>query len=140
MEDTIYKTPESELEVKGSHDGVELWNPDAAGAWSILFTPVFGSILVRKNWQALGDSKKAKTGSIWLLVSVFILIASIFIPISGFVFLIIWYFAYQKPQTSFVKSQVGTYTKKGWLKPLGIAVACVVVFYILVVLVLLIGA
>ena len=33
-----------------------LWNPGAAMAWSLLFSPIFGAFVHMKNWQALGPS------------------------------------------------------------------------------------
>ena len=30
-----------------------LWNPTAAGSWSILFSPIFGAYLHMLNWRAL---------------------------------------------------------------------------------------
>jgi heme/copper-type cytochrome/quinol oxidase subunit 2 len=109
-----------------------LWNPDAAGAWSLLFTPVFGSILVRKNWKAIGDEDKVRQGAIWLGASIVMLLATIFIGILGFFYIIVWYFAWQRPQAQFIRERWGKdYPRKGWIVPLlaalGIYIAVVVV-------------
>ena len=42
----------------------KLWNPEAAGGWSLIFNPVFGSILVLMNWQALGEREKIRSAQI----------------------------------------------------------------------------
>ncbi|HEX3059027.1 MAG TPA: hypothetical protein VHP62_06660 [Usitatibacter sp.] len=109
-----------------------LWNPDAAGAWSLLFTPVFGSVLVRKNWKAIGDEDKARQGTIWLGVSIVMLLATLFTGILGFLYIIVWYFAWQRPQAQFIRERWGkNYPRKGWsvalLAALGIYIAVVVV-------------
>jgi len=109
-----------------------LWNPDAAGAWSLLFTPVFGSVLVRKNWKAIGDEDKARQGTIWLGVSIVMLLATLFTGILGFLYIIVWYFAWQRPQAQFIRERWGKdYPRKGWIVPLlaalGIYIAVVVV-------------
>ena len=115
-----------------AEDAPMLWNPDAAGAWSLLFTPVFGSILVRKNWKAIGDEDKARQGAIWLGASIVMLLATIFIGILGFFYIIVWYFAWQRPQAQFIRERWGKdYPRKGWIVPLlaalGIYIAVVVV-------------
>jgi len=109
-----------------------LWNPDAAGAWSLLFTPVFGSILVRKNWKAIGDEDRARQETIWLGVSIVMLLATLFTGILGFLYIIVWYFAWQRPQAQFIRERWGkNYPRKGWsvalLAALGIYIAVVVV-------------
>jgi hypothetical protein len=115
-----------------AEDAPLLWNPDAAGAWSLLFTPVFGSILVRKNWKAIGDEDKAHQGTIWLGVSIVMLLATLFTGILGFLYIIVWYFAWQRPQAQFIRERWGKdYPRKGWsvalLAALGIYIAVVVV-------------
>ena len=115
-----------------AEDAPMLWNPDAAGAWSLLFTPVFGSILVRKNWKAIGDEDKVRQGAIWLGASIVMLLATIFIGILGFFYIIVWYFAWQRPQAQFIRERWGKdYPRKGWIVPLlaalGIYIAVVVV-------------
>jgi len=115
-----------------AEDAPLLWNPDAAGAWSLLFTPVFGSILVRKNWKAIGDEDRAHQGTIWLGVSIVMLLATLFTGILGFLYIIVWYFAWQRPQAQFIRERWGKdYPRKGWsvalLAALGIYIAVVVV-------------
>ena len=115
-----------------AEDAPALWNPDAAGAWSLLFTPVFGSILVRKNWKAIGDDDKARQATIWLGASIVMLLATLFTGILGFLYIIVWYFAWQRPQAQYVRERWGKdYPRKGWGVPLlvalGVYIAMVVV-------------
>jgi len=115
-----------------AEDAPVLWNPDAAGAWSLMFTPVFGSVLVRRNWKAIGDEDKARQGTIWLGASIVMLLATIFTGILGFLYIIVWYFAWQRPQAQFIRERWGKdYPRKGWGVPLllalGVYIAVVVV-------------
>jgi hypothetical protein len=42
-----------------------LWNPQAAGFWSVVFTWAFGAFLLAKNWKALGNEARAKRCMFW---------------------------------------------------------------------------
>ena len=106
----------------------KLWNPEAAGGWSLIFNPVFGSILVLMNWQALGEKEKIRSAQIWLVVSIVVmLLVLFFVPgdfrgVVMFVYLLIWYFAAAKPQARYFKERWGTaYPRRSWLWPLLIA-------------------
>ena len=105
----------------------QLWNPDAAGAWSLLLTPIFGSVLVRKNWKAIGDASKVRTGTAWIVVSVVCLFLAAVFGLAGFLYIIVWYFAWQRPQTQYIKERWGKdYPRKGWAIPLLIGFAAYV--------------
>jgi len=135
-----YATPHSDTVPSTASPAPNLWNPDAAGAWSLWFTPVFGSILLLKNWQAIGRDDKVKAARNWLIASIVILIVSIVMDVLAirvmdvltfdagtiiFIYLIIWYFAWQRPQTKYVKEQWGKdYPRKSWKKPILIELGC----------------
>jgi hypothetical protein len=54
----------------------------------------------------------------------------------GFIYLIVWYFAWQKPQARFVTERWGSgYPRKSWGKPLLIGFGCWLGFLFLVFLV-----
>lgn len=132
-----YAPPEANVEdvalVRPKVEAPALWNPNAAANWSLLFTPAFGAWLHMKNWQALGNEKKAKSAHVWVCVSVLFLvlmsIADVAAVSSGdasparifaFPLLIGWYFASGRGQAKFVKKHYGdNYPRKGWLKPFG---------------------
>ncbi len=59
---------ENEFVTQNSVAALALWNPDAIASWSLLFTPVFGSYFVMKNWQSIGDTEKARTAQNWLFI------------------------------------------------------------------------
>jgi len=123
LENNIYRAPESSLESENEDIcNNELWNPDVAGAWSLLFTPIFGSILVYKNWMAMGEEERAKKLKIWIYISVPMALLSVVFGLFGFVYICVWYFSSQKKQTKYLKEKYsGIYPKKGWLKPICIA-------------------
>lgn len=113
---------------------IELWNPNAAANWSLLFTPIFGSYLQMKNWNELGITKEAEKAKYWLLATVFFIFlinfgatwsdadpeqfANRFRGL-GLLYIIVWYFAYARKQPKYVKEKLNDqYQKKSWLIPL----------------------
>jgi hypothetical protein len=124
-----------------------LWNPNAAASWSLIFTPAFGAYLHMLNWRALGDSQRAAASKIWVYVSLgmlvlFMVLAGV-LPESkgvdgitravGFALLLSWYFQSAKVQVKLVKEEFGKdYPRKGWGKPIGIALLCTLGFIVLV--------
>jgi len=50
--------------------GAAVWNPNAAAAWSLLFTPIFGSCLHYLNWKSLGEEERAGLARIWFIFSI----------------------------------------------------------------------
>lgn len=117
-----YDAPRSNV-VTEPTQGVEapsLWNPNAAGLWSILLTPTFGSYLIWKNWAEIGDAEKERSAKKWLIVSAAMILPSIMSAFFiGLAYLIVWHFAFQKKQAQYVQSFWGeNYIRKGWAKPL----------------------
>ena len=113
-----------------------LWNPTAAGAWSLLFSPIFGAFLHMQNWKALGRPEKATASKKWMFGSIAFFVANIFsspfLRESGImgnagslgilVLLIVWYYAIGKSQQTYVAARFGkTYPRRGWVIPLVVA-------------------
>ena len=92
-----------------------LWNPNAAGLWSILLTPTFGSYLLRKNWVEIGDAEKARSAKMWLIASAAMIPPTTMTALLGLVYLIAWHLVFQKKQARYVQSHWGgiTYAKGG---------------------------
>jgi len=120
-----------------------LWNPNAVGIWSLVFTPVFMSILVFLNWKALGEPKKASTALLFLFMAIALLFVIPFIPSSFqvspeyivLVFLVSWYGSVCYPQVQYVKIKFGNqYSRRSWAKPLLIGVVGWVGYLVLVVI------
>lgn len=127
-----------------------LWNPNAAGCWSLVFTPLFGAYLHMKNWETLGDLEKSKKSKNWVIGSLVFLIAvvlsSVFLPetkgveafarLSGFVLIVSWYYSIGKIQQSYVTARFGNnYARRGWSKPLFAALLAVLAFFLLIFLI-----
>ncbi|WP_033132704.1 MULTISPECIES: zinc-ribbon domain-containing protein [Acinetobacter] len=109
-----------------------LWNPSAITNWSILCTPIFGSILYLKNSEALGNKDNIAKSNKWLAISLIVLCLSLFVIYSdfnndlqssisganglGLVYLFIWYFFFAKEQINQTKNL--DYQKKSWIIPL----------------------
>jgi uncharacterized membrane protein YfcA len=124
-----------------------LWNPNAAANWSLLFSPVFGAILHMKNWDALGEPAKAAGSKVWAIAALVLIVAlagvSAMLPESkpldaasrsiGLTLLLVWYFASGRAQARYVKEKFGaTYPRRGWTRPLLIAVGITVGFFAIV--------
>jgi hypothetical protein len=136
--ENLYAPPKSEVaDFTVSEAAPALWNPKAAASWSVLFSPVFGAIVHMKNWEALGEPQKAANAKAWALVGVAffvaLTIAGALLPqfkaldaagrLLAIALLIGWYYASGKPQQAYVDAKFGNdYRKKGWLKPLSLAV------------------
>ncbi|MEO1370024.1 MAG: hypothetical protein AAFX50_22815 [Acidobacteriota bacterium] len=92
-----------------------LWNPDAAGVWSLLLSPVFGSVLIWLNWRRLGEDAKAERGLTVVLASMVMLILTPFVRGIGLFWIVIWYFAWQRKQTRYVSERFGKdYPRRPW--------------------------
>jgi len=116
MTDNPYAAPEADVRVVAA-DAPALWNPNAAGNWSLLFTPVFGSFLVWRNWLAIGERQRA--GLVWFIVSLVMLLPTMAVPGLGLLWLIIWYFGSARGQARQVRERWGNdYPRRPWLVPI----------------------
>ncbi len=117
-----------------------LWNPNAAANWCLLLSTAFGAYLHMKNWEALGESRKANISMVWMIVSILFLLGNIFLgtTVSGtgaqyqqktvhlqtlnlplLLVLLGWYFLSARAQVKYIKDRFGdNYPRKGWLKPI----------------------
>jgi hypothetical protein len=118
-----------------------LWNPNAAANLSLLFSPIFGGILVAQNWRALGNAAKAKQSMLWVYATAVACVA-IAIPAVpnalgrsvGIGLLMGWYWVVGRPHAKYVAQQFGqSYTRRPWGKAIGLGVAGCVAFVWLIV-------
>lgn len=105
-----------------------LWNPVPVIAWSLLFTPVFGAILLAMNWEAMGDSERAKRNFNWAtVVGVFIFGLSNNADVAEslwvleLIALVAWVYFEARHQLALLRADEVVYPKRGWLLPLVIA-------------------
>lgn len=146
MHPNPYAPPTARVDDVATGDAAPaLWNPNAAANWSLLFSPAFGAWLHMKNWQALGEPKKAANARIWIIVSLVLIVvlslASGLMPDSkaldaasrsfGLVLLLAWYFSSGRAQAGLVKQRFGKdYPRRGWGQPLLWALGAVIVFFV----------
>ncbi|CUI04132.1 hypothetical protein [Massilia antarctica] len=111
-----------------------LWNPDAAACWSLLFTPLFGAYLLIRNWEALGEPKRAVRACWWFALSLMFVILNFYysllcaeaspLRMSNVIFLLVWYIAEASPQERFIRERLGTdYARHSW----AVALPCALV-------------
>jgi heme/copper-type cytochrome/quinol oxidase subunit 2 len=123
----VRESPVQPLNTQSQGSAPVLWNPEAAGAWSLILNPVFGSSLVLMNWQRLGVKDKIRNAQIWLVVSILVLVTLLFVPPSlralvSIAYLLVWYFSAAKPQAKYIAERWGkAYPRRSWLWPLLIA-------------------
>ncbi|ATQ78223.1 hypothetical protein CR152_29715 [Massilia violaceinigra] len=114
-----------------------LWNPDAAACWSLLLTPLFGTYLIIRNWEALGEPGRAVRACWWFALSLVMLILNFYysllcgeslpIRMSNVIFLLVWYIAEASPQERFIRERLGTdYARQSW----AVALPCALVLFI----------
>ena len=128
--------------------GMALWNPNAAAAWSILFTPLFGAYLHTLNWRALGNSEQERASMRWVVAGVLVLASFVIIDATAFdhakgdalarsiefVFFLAWYFLSARGQAKTIRAQYGAhYRRMSWRKPLLVALGCFCAYVLLVV-------
>ena len=104
-----------------------LWNPFAARAWTLLFTPIFGASLHAQNWKALGEMGRAKRSMIWVYAFIGLVVIALFSPdaaspvirLIGVAGVLAWCVLDAEQQVRYVKQRFGKeYPRKSWVKPL----------------------
>ena len=119
-----------------------LWNPFAVANWSLLFTPIFGAILLSINWTALGESSRGKRALVWAFATPLVVIALVLLGGAGgrgaagliqaalyFSYVAVWYFASARPQGAYVKSRYqDSYPRKPWTIPIIVGLVLLAVF------------
>ena len=125
-------------DVQQNESAPAIWNPNAAANWSLVFWPAFGAFLHMLNRRALGELQREATARLWFIAALCMLALYLVLGLAlagfrgvegatrtlGFGFLLVWYFSAARGQAKFVKEKLGkSYQRKGWPKPLLIALA-----------------
>ena len=124
-----------------------LWNPAAAAAWSLLFTPIFGAWLHMLNWRALGEPARAAASWRWVqagfaMVGVCVLLG-LALPESkgaesvarsiGMGLLVAWYIGAARVQSAYVREKFGkAYVHRPWGRVLLLAFGAMFGFFAVV--------
>jgi hypothetical protein len=119
---------EGKSKMESNSQKPKLWNPGAAGNLSIIFSPIFGALILSKNWKELNESGKAKFAMLWAYAGIILVIVSMFMDSAislALPYLIIWYLVECRKQVKFIKQNLNNdYDKKSWggaiLKGIGI--------------------
>jgi hypothetical protein len=120
-----------------------LWNPNAAAAWSLLFTPAFGAYLQASNWRTLGKPERAAANMTWAwgtLALMAVALGTLFLPDSklidratqyaGLGTLVGWYSVEARVQAKYIKEMLPEgYTKKRWGAALALGFASWLAIY-----------
>jgi len=120
-----------------------IWNPNATADWSLIFTPAFGSYLQMLNWKALGEDARAKSSRQWFYVSLAMLAVMLLMSFVspdedaasglGLLFLLTWYFASARSQSTYVKARFGTeYPRRPWGKALLSGLGAILALFLIV--------
>ena len=146
MSSNPYAAPKARVEDERQAAAAPIWNPNAAASWSLPFSPIFGAYLHMLNWRALGEEQKAATARVWVTIGVALVPVYIALGLASYYgwqaadalsralaigFLLAWYFSSAKAQARYVKDQFGKdYPRKPWGKPLLIAVAVMLAYFL----------
>ena len=131
-ETPVIESSDQSMNKQNTRTSIALWNPTAVGNWSLIFTPVFGSILILMNWQAMEKKEQIRNAQIWLVVSILMFGVQLVsgIPSLGLLYFGIWYFASAKLQAKYVKELWGEeYPRRSWLWPLIIGFVALIVLF-----------
>ena len=126
------------LSERSSTAAPELWNPNAAANWSLMFTPIFGAWIHAKNWNELGQHERGNKSMLWVYIGFAILVTVLFLPDVGgrlvsIAFLISWYFLSAKSQVKYLKENSINYEKKSWGKAVLLGFASLIIFLLIVI-------
>ena len=106
-----------------------LWNPNTAACWSVIFTPIFGAWVHARNWNSLNRPQEEKWSMMFvyglMLLNLIVIAYTLFISEpktgSGTItvgLLLTWYFSLGKQQVNYLKENIPNYEKKSWIKPI----------------------
>ena len=127
--DNVFAPPKARLEPPPTPEAPPLWNPNAAAGWSLLLSPAFGAYLHMRNWQALGQRRKAMIALGWFWFVVLFIAGgvvwgvvrgktSLLGGVGNLLILALWYPLSGLEQAEYVKDRWGwAYPRKGWAVP-----------------------
>lgn len=131
-----YEPPKADLNANGAAaTTTSVWNPTAVALWSLLFSPIFGSVLVGLNWKALGQPQRASRAWAWLVATAILAVVLSVLPfrtgVLNIVILVAWFRDLAQPQITWVKEHHGSaYARRAWWVPLGIAFGVLLLLFL----------
>lgn len=109
-----------------------MYNLIPAALWSIVFSPIFGAVIVQANWKALRNSQASARSRLWIIGLCALYLSPVYLLFTnpaGFHFIswqiqlgagVAWLFLDCLPQLKQI-NELPEFRKKSWRKPLGIA-------------------
>ena len=120
----------------------EVGNPQTAAVLSLALSPAFGAWIHAENWRILGNEKRAQQNICMLWATAVCVVTNVLLVLFGYIYLpfwlvlwAVWFVWLGWRQIVFVRTAVGGYLPKGWMRP----VAWVFVMFAGIVLILCIG-
>jgi len=108
---------------------VALWSPVGIVFWSMVLSPLFGTVLITLNWKALTQRKWAWAGCLWIIgISAFgFVIDYLNQPLPEWVLHLsvfeMWFGCFALPHIRYVSRNVGAdFRRRSWLRPVSFAV------------------
>jgi ribosomal protein S27E len=122
-----------------------LWNPGAAGIWSLFIPWAMGPFLIAQNWRSLGESQRANRAMNWFYAALVFTASVPFlrfvlpVPIGGFVYLIgnptallIWNWAECESQRKLLKNLFANrYERRGLFFPILATIVLTIAWYMI---------
>lgn len=145
MSTNIYSAPAASLDQAiDPNVSPVIWNPTVIVVWGFLLSPIFGAFLQMRNWEALGEPDRLLESKRWVIASLLFTVGIsavdlltqsnmvvLFTRVLWFTWFFWWYVASARHQSQYVLSALPTgYTKRGWLMPLVIGIACYCLMFI----------
>jgi succinate dehydrogenase/fumarate reductase cytochrome b subunit len=118
-----------------------LWNPLVTLFWSVLFGPLFGVILLARNWDVLEERDQARRARLWLwpaggyYLALFLVLlinaglAFFVVLVLGWLLLVPWYLTVGSALNRFITGQLqGQFFRRPWGKPILLALGTAVIY------------
>lgn len=134
MQTNPYSAPNAKLDTLAENAITPaLWNPKVISVLGFFLSPIFGSIMLMKNWQAMGEPEKARQSMYWAVGTILFYAAMIVlvlalpessaesVPTRGasIGLFAAWYMTSCKVQKDIVAVRFGTdFPKRGWALPI----------------------
>ena len=117
---------------------IRLWNPRRLGVFGFFFGSFAGAFLHAQNWKALGNYEEAKSSYRWMwawfavmTIGVMFDISELAFNVIGFVFFLVWVSTLSR-QGNYIRQNQIQFTKKSWIKAIGIWCLLVLSFVVLI--------
>lgn len=115
---------------------MQIYNLNKIFFLSLIFTPLFGSILLYFNAKEIKMNFLLNSSKTWLFYNFIAFILNLIIPFFMIIFFLLWWKYSFKEQDIYIKNNLLNYQEKSFIKPLSISfsILFVLVFSIAIIL------